>query len=290
MTTNCTLTIAGIAGQTDCGRILSDQILSFEEDRSSGVLPEDKSVFIDGHTFLLVTGGTALIRINGRDYRIRANDIVILSPIHLVRMMHMAPGYRCRLVIAGKYILNESLALPYIQLYSHPVTHLEPDECALAASCMERICGSILRTGHRLHSELVLNCLQFLLIELNNILISGHRFETEKDSDRQNIVFNEFLSLLLKHYREEHNTEFYAARLNMSIHNLGRIIKSVSNVSPSDLISEVLFTEARRMLSETDIPVQQIAMILHFSDQSAFGKFFKRKAGISPAEYRKTGK
>lgn len=287
---NCTLSIAGLALRTGCESILSDQLLISEADCQNSVLPSGQSVFVDGHTFLLVTDGRVCIRINGQDFTIEASGLIILSPIHLVRLLHIEPGSRCHLLTASKYILKESLSLPYIQLYNHPIIRLSPDECSLLSGCMGRILGSVLRRDHHLHRELVLNSLQLFLIELNNMLTAGHRFDRAAVSDRQNAVFHEFLSLLLLHYREEHNTEFYARRLNMSIHNLGRIIKGVANASPSDIIYEVLFTEARRLLSETDIPVQQISMSLHFSDQSAFGKFFKRKAGISPAEYRKGGR
>ncbi|UKI45394.1 MAG: helix-turn-helix domain-containing protein [Phocaeicola vulgatus] len=31
-----------------------------------------------------------------------------------------------------------------------------------------------------------------------------------------------------------------------------------------------------------------MADLLHFSDQSTFGKFFKKHVGISPMEYRKS--
>lgn len=287
---NCILSIAGLAGRAGSGSVLADQLCSFEADSRHGILPTESSVFIDGHTFLLVAEGEVSIQINGQDFAIGASCLVILSPIHLVRLRRMEPGSRCRLLVASKYILNESLALSYIQLYNHPIVRLSPDECALLSGCMGRTTDSVLRRGHHLHRELVLNSLQLFLIELNNILAAGQHFDRASSSDRQNAVFHEFLSLLLRHYREEHTTEFYARRLNMSIHNLGRIIKGVANASPSDIIYEVLFTEARRLLSETDLPVQQIALSLHFSDQSAFGKFFKRKAGVSPAEYRKGGR
>lgn len=55
----------------------------------------------------------------------------------------------------------------------------------------------------------------------------------------------------------------------------------------SDLIFQLIFSEAKLLLQSPAASIQQIAEQLHFSDQSAFGKFFKRKGGISPAEYRK---
>lgn len=287
---NCTLSIAGLTGKTNTGYFLSDQLLSIEETCFNSTIPNDRSVFIDGHTFLLVTRGKACLQINGHDFNIEASDMAILAPIHLIRLRNARQDFRYQLLIADKYILNESHAMPYIQLYNHPITTISSEECTLLSGCMNRITECIHRKSHHMHRELVLNCLQYFLIELNNILITGHQFQLKPESDRQNSIFHEFLSLLLLHYREEHNTEFYATRLNMSIHNLGRIIKNVANVSPSDFIHEILFTEARRLLSETDISAQQIAMSLHFSDQSAFGKFFKRKSGISPSEYRRDRK
>ena len=49
----------------------------------------------------------------------------------------------------------------------------------------------------------------------------------------------------------------------------------------------MLFSEARNLLTHSKLSVQEIATTLNFSDQSSFGKFFKRKAGISPVDFRK---
>lgn len=283
---DCILSIAQLSQKLQNTNILSEQLLCFEEECCRRIYPSDRSVFINGHTFLLLTEGEAHISINGQDYNLSESDLVILAPIHSVRLCRIEPGSRCQILLASKYFLNESLSLPYIQLYNRPIIHLSSTESKLLSSCMSRIRKSIKEEKHQLYQELVLNALQYFLIELNNTLITGHRFRQTSGTDRENIVFNRFISLLLKHYRDEHNTAYYAGELNMSIQNLCRIIKKVANVTPNEFISEMLFTEARRLLSETDMPTQQIASDLKFSDQSAFGKFFKRQAGVSPSEYR----
>ncbi len=38
---------------------------------------------------------------------------------------------------------------------------------------------------------------------------------------------------------------------------------------------------------KVQLSIQQITQKLNFSDQSAFGKFFQRRSGISPAIFRK---
>jgi AraC-like DNA-binding protein len=44
--------------------------------------------------------------------------------------------------------------------------------------------------------------------------------------------------------------------------------------------------EASRLLRDPDLTLQQIAAELSFSDQSSFGKFFKKHSGITPMKYR----
>ena len=51
----------------------------------------------------------------------------------------------------------------------------------------------------------------------------------------------------------------------------------------------MLYAEACRLLTRTDYTAQQIAEELNFSDQSAFGKFFKSKAGVYPHIFRLKG-
>ena len=81
--------------------------------------------------------------------------------------------------------------------------------------------------------------------------------------------------------------EFYASELNLSSHYLTLIVKQVTGQSVSDFIYEMLYSEARTLLSHSKLSVQEIAAKLNFSDQSSFGKFFKRKSGLSPKEFRK---
>ncbi|NJO25503.1 MAG: AraC family transcriptional regulator [Bacteroidia bacterium] len=46
--------------------------------------------------------------------------------------------------------------------------------------------------------------------------------------------------------------------------------------------------EAKLLLDNPALSIAEIADELNFSDQSFFGKYFKRLAGMSPKEYRQT--
>ena len=53
------------------------------------------------------------------------------------------------------------------------------------------------------------------------------------------------------------------------------------------LIDERIIKEAKRMLKESSLSIEQIARELRFSSIESFSRFFKRVAGISPSKSRK---
>ncbi|HIZ84949.1 MAG TPA: helix-turn-helix domain-containing protein [Candidatus Coprenecus stercoravium] len=87
--------------------------------------------------------------------------------------------------------------------------------------------------------------------------------------------------------KEQHVIQFYAGALCVSTTYLSRIIREATQKTVYYYIAEKIFTSARHLLACTDDTMADIANKMNFSDQSAFGKFFKAKAGMSPAQYRK---
>ena len=58
-------------------------------------------------------------------------------------------------------------------------------------------------------------------------------------------------------------------------------------MSPHDIIAGEVLSLAVQLLQNDNMLIQQVADVLHFSDQAAFSKFFKKYIGMSPVEYRK---
>ena len=55
-----------------------------------------------------------------------------------------------------------------------------------------------------------------------------------------------------------------------------------------DLVVEVRFGSAKRMLAESNLPVTSIAPLLGYTDPSHFARAFRRVTGVSPREYRRS--
>jgi len=55
----------------------------------------------------------------------------------------------------------------------------------------------------------------------------------------------------------------------------------------SSIVEEIKITEAKRLLSETDFPITEIADILRYGHLPSFTRAFRRSTGSSPSEFRK---
>lgn len=101
-------------------------------------------------------------------------------------------------------------------------------------------------------------------------------------------ILDRFIGSLSNDKRLINSVDFYAKRLNTTPQNLNVICRKSVNKSASELISEYIIDEAKRLLLYTDASVSEISDTLSFSDNSNFGKYFKRHVGVTPNQFRKS--
>ena len=89
---------------------------------------------------------------------------------------------------------------------------------------------------------------------------------------RKEELFEQFLQLLFEHCKEQHVVTFYAEKLFITPQYLSLILKELTGKSANKWIDDALIVEAKMLLKAPQATVQQVADILHFSDQSTFGK------------------
>jgi len=283
------ISMTEIAKRLDAADAFRDDVICFFETAPGLRWPgwSDRPFYINARTFLLVTAGRIGVSVNGKDSVLVKNDLVVLSPIHLVRLFDWDAAARCAVLSVNRSFLAEPVGQQPVYLFDFPVVHLRSREREHLFGCLVRLRRQIGRRNHRLHLEAVRNALQGFMIELYDILLRGRYASTAPSREKNAVIFQRLVGLVLENYRTQHTVPFYAEQLNMSPQNLSRITRSLAGITPSDFISEMLFCEARHLLVWTTLTVQEIAEELRFSDQSAFGKFFRRKAGCSPALYRR---
>lgn len=77
-----------------------------------------------------------------------------------------------------------------------------------------------------------------------------------------------------------------AQRAGMGDRNFAREFRKKTGVTPAEFVTTTRVEAARRLLEETDLPLQRVAPVCGFSTPQALRRAFHRQLGILPALYR----
>jgi AraC-like DNA-binding protein len=269
---------------------LFNEDIAYLEELPLDYLMEDSApIYVNAFFYFFVEEGEINITVNDKGYLLQSNDVVILSPSHLFKVHKMAPGTKYRLLLINELLYGQvtfSNRLYYaFLLYKNPVVRIEEEDAINILQCIDLVVKRLRAKEHYFQKGAIQLAMFSFLLELSNVVRHKKAQMTSSVSKTDN-TFKTFAELVMKHYKTEHTISFYAGELNMSPQNLSLIVKGITGNTASDFIYQRLYHEARILLHRPELSIQQIADELHFSDQSAFGKFFKNKSGESPIQFR----
>ncbi|PZX48235.1 AraC-like DNA-binding protein [Roseinatronobacter thiooxidans] len=96
-----------------------------------------------------------------------------------------------------------------------------------------------------------------------------------------------YATLIEREFGSALNVNDYATALGVTPTHLTRACRASCGHTALDMLQLRRLYEARRLLMETDTPVQDIARNLGFSTPSYFSRAFAKKIGQPPSSYRK---
>ncbi|WP_181304985.1 helix-turn-helix transcriptional regulator [Rufibacter sp. XAAS-G3-1] len=251
-------------------------------------------VYLRSSMFILVLNGTAALEINFKAHDVGQNNIILLSFGHFFKILEVSPDFKgVVLYVSQEYVeAMFSSEMVYkrvkygVKMHKTPLLQLSPQQSELLAQRIAFLQEVVTVQRHLYYQEMVLNALHIFFLELSNIIEQAEQPDPTAKPSRDELYFQRFLELLVLHYKTQHHVEFYAEKLHITPHYLTQIVKRLCGQTVADLLFQLLFSEAKLLLQQPGLTIQQIAQELNFSDQSAFGKFFKRNSGVSPKEFR----
>ncbi|WP_419001663.1 helix-turn-helix domain-containing protein [Alistipes shahii] len=240
------------------------------------------------------TEGETSLTSNLQEFRLKKDSLFIFSPKHILQVQSnnrfkahlivIAPDFLKRINIDTKRMMP--LFLQFGSLPCMELTHAESQSLRSFISMVEQ---ELKGSETDFSSEIIGGLIAATIYKVGDILTHYLTEHPEVDSpihNRAGEYFRQFTELLGEHYKHERSVGFYARQLCITPKYLTTLIKRISGKSVSEWIDNYVILEAKTLLKYSNMSVQEIAYYLNFPNQSFFGSYFKRNAGMSPSQYK----
>lgn len=171
---------------------------------------------------------------------------------------------------------------------SNEALHLSKEEVGLLAAVLSLIEQEIKRSVDRHSRSIIISHIEVLLDYC--LRFYERQFYTREVIN--NTVIEKFNILLDNYMREDIShrglptVAFFADKLNLSAGYFGELVKTSTGVTAKDMIADRLLVSARELLNDLSLSVTQVGDMLGFDYPQHFVRFFKRRTGHTPREYR----
>lgn len=240
------------------------------------------------------TEGETSLTSNLQEFRLKKDSLFIFSPKHILQVQSNNRFKAHLIVIAPDFLkrinIDTKRMMPlFLQFGSLPCMELTYAESQSLRSFISMVEQELKGSETDFSSEIIGGLIAATIYKVGDILTHYLTEHPEVDSpihNRAEEYFRQFTELLGEHYKHERSVGFYARQLCITPKYLTTLIKRISGKSVSEWIDNYVILEAKTLLKYSNMSVQEIAYYLNFPNQSFFGSYFKRNAGMSPSQYK----
>lgn len=246
---------------------------------------------VDGVGIIVCVEGSFTFRCEGIDYMARGGETVFLSQGVVFKVVSQSDDCCYSLILYKvdtiRNILGNTIAAMKL------LETLNPTTCRVWHTGQESdLCrySEMLASGNSDDNMFAENERTLLLLSLTYRLCSIFT-ETAKGGlpipNRKLDIYVGLVKLVEENYMRERGVKFYADKLFLSPKYLTSIVKSMSGCTVQQLVFKAITKKAIFFISNTDKSIKEISDTLGFPNASAFGTFFRKQVGMSPANFRK---
>lgn len=118
---------------------------------------------------------------------------------------------------------------------------------------------------------------------VHHIFQELHRQDTEV---KQPNISAQIITYIQESYAEPITLDTLAEAFNYSAYHLSSLFKEHTGYSPIDYLIRIRLETASELLITTDVSVREIAASIGYKDVYYFSRIFKKRKGVSPAQFR----
>lgn len=247
--------------------------------------------------FLLIQKGTIELEVNSVRTTYQRSELILFSPMKMYKLIHCSENLKAYFILYKQEALKERINVSFNKFSVIQLMNMEQSKVSYSLSKeafnhfwnITKQLDFYLKNPEysKFNEQVVIHNFTVIVYMVVDAIMKNNALNIEQNTRKEAIVIS-FLDLLSSHFTRERELKFYADKLFISIKYLSVCVKEVTGIAPRGLISKILLDEAKLMLINTELNISIIADQLNFSDQYAFGKFFKKHTSLSPRNFRKS--
>lgn len=217
--------------------------------------------------FSFMMEGEALVEVEGKNYLMNPGQLLLVPGDKEIIVKHVsnAVGY------------DGSFAIDFLKDASYPVLHnQEPllqsfwfDDAVFMAALFKRM-------------DTAFEDKDWAFLQSAMDLILGQL----RGPSRVAVIPEKFLQMVFERDKAPMNVADYATLLGVTPNYLNKTVKNHTHRTAIDWIEIARLNMAKQYLKDRSLSIAQIAEKTGLVDQSYFSRFFKKKTGVTPTEFR----
>ncbi len=250
----------------------------------SDIVPRRISVF----SFFFLTKGRS-IRSKGLDsYDFGENTFFFLPAYQITTHQEIcfgSEGYYCHFDMEllnvdykTKDLIND---FPFLEFNANPIVMINDEAKARIIPLLERLIAEY-KAGDDCRFDILRVYLMAVFTELK-IFVGSSK---PSISNSAYLITEQYKKYLSQYIYEKQKITDYAEMMAISPNHLNKCVKKTLGKSAHDLLNEMLVLEAKVLLKQTSLSVNEIAYKIGKNESSDFVRFFKAQTGLRPTEYR----
>ncbi|HBY66732.1 MAG TPA: hypothetical protein DEG69_02505 [Flavobacteriaceae bacterium] len=248
----------------------------------------------DDYSLIFVVKGEIKIQLNLREITIKSGEIIPVKPKVAVQLLKISKNLEIiGICFSVDFILKNSftkIEFDKIEFFTRENVvklKLSPTESKTTVSLSKLLkqYNNPKESGIPFKGELIKHTFGGLIFHCSSVFKKNNPNLELSVSRNEELAFR-FLKLLNDNFKAEKSVQFYADVLSITSGHLSKVLKEVSGKTAGQLIVDTVIMEAKILLGNPSLSIAQVADELQFSDQSFFGKYFKKYSGLSPSQFR----
>lgn len=247
---------------------------------------------IDAVLILVCIRGKLDYVVNLKEYVVEESSILVNTPENIIQFRGSKNLEAYAILISSEFLKTMQYDLMqqmtnYLPVKQHFHAVIPLEQLAPLIPFYDLIKVSLRQIAPET-DQIVRSLSQAFLLSVTRLMREHKATELEADhtvARGTKLLFERFMDILARYHQHERTVQFYADKLCVTPKYLSTVVKEYSGKTPSDWICEYVIAEAKSLLHYSQLSSQEVAFRLNFPSQSAFGKFFKQKTGISPRQY-----